>query len=239
MVEGGMKCVKYLLFLFNLMFVLAGVALIAAGAYVKVKLDQYYDFFGNDYMGPGILLIVVGVFIFFLAFFGCCGAYKENYCLTMTFAVCLGIIFILEISGGIAGFVLREDIEDEVESVLAEALKNYGKKDHEGVTSAWDKLQNEFDCCGVQNYTNWMVVLPKPPISCCKDSATDNQCAQRSYNDTSAINKDGCSETFENYLKNKVAIVGGVGIGLAFVQVVGILFACCLARAIRKEYEVV
>jgi len=36
-----------------------------------------------------------------------------------------------------------------------------------------------------------------------------------------------------------VAVIGGVGIGLAFVQVVGIMFACCLARAIKKEYEVV
>lgn len=235
-----MKCVKYLLFLFNLLFVLAGIGLISAGAYVKVKLDQYYDFFGSDYMGPGILLIVVGVFIFFLAFFGCCGAYKENYCLTMTFAVCLGIIFILEISGGIAGFVLREDIENEVEKVLKDAQANYGKADHEGVTGAWDRLQNEFDCCGVESYDDWKNSQPnKPPISCCKDSVSEQECADRSYNNTAPINTEGCSKTFEDYLKNKVAIIGGVGIGLAFVQIVGILFACCLARAIRKEYEVV
>ncbi|KAK3760314.1 hypothetical protein RRG08_063071 [Elysia crispata] len=240
MVEGGMKCVKYLLFLFNLMFVLAGVTLIAAGAYVQAQLKEYYDFFGNDYMGPGILLIIVGVLIFFLAFFGCCGAYKENYCLTMTFAVCLGIIFILEISGGIAGFVLREDIESEVEGVLTEALKNYNETTHTGVFNAWNKLQEQFDCCGVKGFKDWEQVLPnRPPDSCCKDSVSDNDCASRSYSKTSAINTEGCSQTFENYLKNKVAIIGGVGIGLAFVQVVGILFACCLARAIRKEYEVV
>lgn len=29
---------------------------------------------------------------------------------TLQFAVCLGIIFILEIAGGIAGFVLREKV---------------------------------------------------------------------------------------------------------------------------------
>ncbi|GFO05594.1 tetraspanin [Plakobranchus ocellatus] len=240
MVEGGMKCVKYLLFLFNLIFVLAGIGLVAAGAYVKIKLDQYYDFFGNDYMGPGILLIVVGVFIFILAFFGCCGAYKENYCLTMTFAVFLGIIFILEISGGIAAFVLRDDIESEIEQVLSDAQKNYNTTGHDGVTSAWDKLQEEFDCCGVQNFSDWKSVLPnKPPASCCKEDVTDDQCSGRSYTNTVPIYTEGCRASFEKYLKDKVAIIGGVGIGLAFVQVVGILFACCLARAIRKEYEVV
>lgn len=56
---------------------------------MKVKLDEYYDFFGNTYIGPGILIIIVGVVVLFLAFFGCCGAYKENYCLTMTVSILL------------------------------------------------------------------------------------------------------------------------------------------------------
>jgi len=232
MVEGQMKCVKYLLFFFNLIFVLAGIALIATGAYVKIKLDEYYDFFQDDYMGPGILLIVVGVVIFLLAFFGCCGAYKDNYCLTMTFAVMLGLIFILELAGGIAGFVLRNDIEDDVDTTLRKATLNYGKPKHDGVTKAWDKLQDEFDCCGVDNATDWKAVLPaNPPESCCADVA-----ATCTY--TNAYPK-GCKTAFEDWLKDKIAIVGGVGIGLAFIQIVGILFACCLARAIRKEYEVV
>lgn len=66
---------------------IAGIGLIAAGAYVKTKLDDYSDFFGSDYVGPGILLIIVGVIIFVLAFFGCCGAIKEIYCMTMTVSV--------------------------------------------------------------------------------------------------------------------------------------------------------
>lgn len=232
MVEGGMKCVKHLLFLFNLIFVLAGVGLIATGAYVKIKLDEYYDFFQDDYMGPGILLIVVGVIIFLLAFFGCCGAYKENYCLTMTFAVLLTLIFILELAGGIAGFVLRNDIEDDVDKALIKAEQNYGVK--KGVTSTWDKLQEEFKCCGVDNATEWKQfnsTKDDPPHSCCPTTS-----AQCTYND---VYNKGCRKAFEDWLKDKIAIVGGVGVGLAFIQIVGILFACCLARAIRKEYEVV
>lgn len=74
---------KLLLFLYFLLQI-AAIALIAVGAYVQIKLTDYYEFFGNQYTGPGILLIVVGVFIFLIAFFGCMGAIKENYCLTMT-----------------------------------------------------------------------------------------------------------------------------------------------------------
>uniref|UniRef100_A0A0B7B361 Tetraspanin n=1 Tax=Arion vulgaris TaxID=1028688 RepID=A0A0B7B361_9EUPU len=170
MVEGGMKCVKYLLFLFNLIFVIAGIGLIAAGAYVKIKLDEYYNFFGNTYMGPGILLIVVGVIIFLLAFFGCCGAVKENYCLTMTFAVTLGIIFILEIAGGIAGFVLRDKIENEIEDLLAKSMNNYNTDS--GMRESWDNLQKEFECCGAHNISDWAQHnVNKTPDSCCKEMA--------------------------------------------------------------------
>jgi len=232
MVEGGMKCVKLLLFVFNLIFVIAGIGLIATGAYVNVKMDEYYDFFGKEYFGPGILLIVVGVLIFLIAFFGCCGAYKENHCLTMTFAVCLAIIFVLEIAGGIAGFVMRDQLEDEVKTVLETAMTNYNKDGHDGVTKTWNKMQEEFSCCGVSSPNDWKNDNGSVPDSCCKDEGCDTS-------DDSQIFSDGCTTKLENWLKDKVAIIGGVGIGLAFVQVVGIMFACCLARAIKKEYEVV
>ncbi len=65
-------------------FQLAGLGLIIAGAVVQTKLSEYFDFFGGSVSAAAILLIVVGVIIFVIGFFGCCGAYKENYCMTMT-----------------------------------------------------------------------------------------------------------------------------------------------------------
>ena len=63
---------------------LAGLGLIIAGAVVQSELSTYFDFFGGSVSAAAILLIVVGVVIFVIGFFGCCGAYKENYCMTMT-----------------------------------------------------------------------------------------------------------------------------------------------------------
>jgi len=233
-----MKCVKYLLFAFNLIFVIAAIILIAVGAYVQIKLVDYYDFFGNEYTGPGILLIVVGVFIFLIAFFGCMGAWKENYCLTMSFAVLLAVIFILMIAGGIAAYVLRNEIEDEVVNILTTSEKKYDQPNEKGIRNTWDKLQREFSCCGVQNYTEWLALnlTSVYPHSCCITESANSCTGQIAAN---AINTTPCEDAFINWLKDKVAIIGGVGIGLAFVMVVGVLFACCLARAIRKEYEVV
>ncbi|CAI9546732.1 unnamed protein product [Staurois parvus] len=106
-VEGGMKCIKYLIFIFNLIFWLCGIALIGLGIYVQIYLNKTLTISNVSTSGAPIVLIVVGVVIFFISFFGCCGAVKENYCMVTTFAVLLGVIFLVEIAAAIAGYVFR------------------------------------------------------------------------------------------------------------------------------------
>jgi len=235
MVEGGMKCIKFLLFVFNFIFVLAGIGLIAAGAYVKIKLDDYFDFFGNDYTGPGILLIVVGVIIFLIAFLGCCGAIKENYCMIVTFTILLIVIFLLQLGGGIAGVVMRDNVDKEVNDILKDAMKNYNTSG--GVRKTWDKMQDEFSCCGVDSYKDWQTdaKLSTPPASCCK-VAGSQKCT---FTSTADLQTEGCTKAFEGFVKDNIIIIGGIGIGLALVQLIGIIFAICMCRAIKSNYEVV
>lgn len=218
-----MKCIKFLLFGFNLIFVLAAIGLIAVGAYVQIKLKDYFELIEGSFSSAAALCIAVGVIIFFIAVFGCCGAFKENYCCTMIFAVLLVIIFILEIAAGIAGFVLRGKVEHYVEEYMDKTLA--------GDNKVWDTVQKDFKCCGVRNYTDWNTLANKTaPASCC---------VKAGCTPPAGIYEGGCLNKFETWLKDKIYIVGAVGIALAFIQIVGILFACCLARAIKKEYEVV
>lgn len=218
-----MKCIKFLLFGFNLIFVLAAIGLIAVGAYVQIKLKDYFELIEGSFSSAAALCIAVGVIIFFIAVFGCCGAFKENYCCTMIFAVLLFIIFVLEIAAGIAGFVLRGKVEHYVEDYMDKTLANNDK--------VWDTVQKDFKCCGVRNYTDWTRANKTGiPVSCCKVAGCKPP---------DGIYKDGCLTKFTTWLEDKIYIVGAVGIALAFIQIVGILFACCLARAIKKEYEVV
>ncbi|KAJ8320964.1 hypothetical protein KUTeg_002551 [Tegillarca granosa] len=210
MVEGGMKCIKVLLFAFNFVFVLAGIGLIGVGAYVQIQLKEYFALIEGQFSSAAALLIAVGVIIFIIAAFGCCGAWKENY-------ICVMIV------------------ESKVEELMKKSLEDY----HPG--SVWDKLQQEFQCCGAKNYTEYEGKLQNNtvvPKSCCKADKTTCTGTQA---DVSAGNiyKIGCLDSFVNWVKDRIFIIGGVGIGLAFVQIVGILFACCLARALKKEYEVV
>ncbi|KAF0298603.1 CD63 antigen [Amphibalanus amphitrite] len=173
MVEGGMKCVKYLMFFFNFIFVISGIALATLGAVIKGYYNKYLDFLGGGVVGAPIQLIIVGVVIFFVAFLGCCGAIRESYCMTMTFAVLLALSFILELAAGIAAYMLRDDIRTTLNTNMPATMQNYGQDGYAGVTRTWDGVQMALDCCGIFNYTNWANTSygaygDRVPDTCCR-----------------------------------------------------------------------
>lgn len=225
-----MKCVKYLLFAFNLLFVLIAIGLIAVGAYVQIALKDYFDLIEGSFSSAAALLIAVGVIIFFIASFGCFGAHRENRVCVLIFAGLMVIIFIMEIAGGIAGFVMKGKVQDSVEKYMEKTLKEKNR--------VWDEVQKDFKCCGIHNYTDWgfkgnSTTDYDIPKYCCKD-LTD-PCLTT----TAGFYNQGCLSKFTDWLKDHIYYVGAVGIAFAVIQLIGITFACCLARAIKKEYEVV
>jgi CD63 antigen len=87
-------------------------------------------------------LIVIGSFIFIIAFFGCCGAYKENYCMVLTFSVLLGLIFVLELAAGISGYVLRNDTKQILTDSLNKTMPDYTNMTlHRDTVIMWDEIQ--------------------------------------------------------------------------------------------------
>ena len=89
---------------------LSGLFLIVTGGVVQGAYSQYLDFLGDQFFSTPVFLVIVGCVIFFVAFFGCCGAIKENHCMTFTFAILLGIIFLMEIGAGIAAYRLKHEV---------------------------------------------------------------------------------------------------------------------------------
>merc|ERR1712224_1028152 len=69
------------------------------------------------------------------------------------------------------------------------------------------------------------------PDSCCVDEYTGCGDAMA----LSMFNKEGCSGKFIQMVEDEIWIVGGVGLGLAAIQIFGILLSFCLARNIKKD----
>ncbi|KAM3618694.1 uncharacterized protein V6R79_023763 [Siganus canaliculatus] len=236
-VEGGMKCVKFLLFFFNFIFWLCGLALIVVGILVQVALHNTLKISDAAASGAPIVLIAVGVLVFFIAFFGCCGAWKENYCMVTTFAVFLVLIVIVEIGAAIAGYFFRQNISTVVQDSLTDMIKNYNNSTGE-FKDAMDKMQQNLKCCGVNSSSDWRSFKPdgnSVPDSCCKNETTN--CGLGAMTSSNVYQK-GCQEAVEALLKKNIQWVIVAALVIAFLQIMGIVFACLLMRGIRSGYEV-
>jgi len=242
MVVGGMKCVKYLLFAFNLIFAISGIALLSIGIVVRTAYSHYLSFVGDAVLSAPILLIVIGAVIFVVAFSGCCGAVKENRCLLLTFSILLAIIFILEIAAGITAYVLKDKLNEQIPIQMKKTIANFNQTDYQGVTDTWKLVQHEMHCCGIDGPDDWDMVVPayngtqNVPDSCCVEETDGCGLGTR---DSDAVYKTGCVDSFKAFVAKQVEYVGGVGIGIAFIQLLGIVFSCLLAHSIKKEYETV
>ncbi|XP_045474137.1 CD63 antigen-like [Harmonia axyridis] len=227
MVSAGMMCVKYLLFCFNLLFTIAGIGILTIGVIFHLVYSNYSNFVYPSFQIAPLVLIAVGVIIFIVAFLGCCGAAKESQCMISTFAILLIVIFVLEIAAGIIGYIHRNEVEVMLEDKLNSTISDYYI--NEDIKRTWDVAQHEGECCGINGPTDWQSVTKNDslPHTCCPNTADDGSCTMK----TEHYNASCFDKLKELFLKN-ATIIESVGLGISLLQVFGIVFACCLRRAI-------
>lgn len=235
LLTGSANCIKYTLFGFNLVFVITGIILIAVGIGVSAVYSDYEIFLVNNFFSIPTFLIVIGVLIFIISFVGCWGALKENYCFILIFSVLLGIIFILEISAGISGYVLKGDAQDLIDKKLQETIMNYNKDGYDGTTYLWDTIQKQYTCCGVDGYKDWQKVNNESlPLTCCKipDGTVGPFTCSYNIEDKNRW-LDGCLTGFTNFVKGHAVSLGAAGVIIGVIQFFGVLFACYIAREVK------
>ncbi|KAM7350928.1 tetraspanin 29Fa [Cochliomyia hominivorax] len=235
LLTGSANCIKYVLFAFNLVFMLTGIILIAVGVGVAAVFTEYEVFLVSKFFSIPTFLIVIGSFIIVFSFFGCWGALKENYCLILSFSVLLGLIFILELAAGISGYVLRSDAEALIKGTLSDSMASYNTTKTNDVTVMWDYVQRTFTCCGVESFKDWSKYFEKElPLSCCSlPNGVVGNFSCTTYNDDTNRYSLGCLTEFSNFIAAHAVSLGAAGIVIAIIQFFGVLFACYIAREIK------
>lgn len=228
------SCIKYTLFIFNFFFVITGIIILSIGLTVQGIYHGYSEFLSSQFLSLPVFLIVIGSIIFLVAFFGCYGAWKSNYCMILTFCGLLTIIFILELAAGITGYILKNSTNSLITDTLQPTMKDYINKEKPHIAVAWDDVQSRFSCCGLQNYEDWVHAVNGIPLSCCEiprgvlDSFT---CG----NGTDTLHEIGCVASFGDFIQEHARSLALAGIILAIVQLFGLLFACIIARRIKEH----
>lgn len=94
----GLSTIKYVLFVFNLLCSLCGIALVVIGGVSLSKIADLQNISDeHSIVAPSILFIILGSVVFVIAFFGCCGAIRESYCMTSTYGFFLMVLIIAQI----------------------------------------------------------------------------------------------------------------------------------------------
>lgn len=242
--EGGNTVIKYLVFIFNFLFFLVGCGLLGVGIYSKVGENKYIDVAEDlssisEYVTLGNIMIAVGVIILIVAFFGCCGAIMENPTMLTIFFSLLLLIFILELAGGIYGFINRDEIEEQLEKDFKSAIQTkYNDTSNDSVIkNTIDKFQKEFECCGFNSWKDWensdyFKYHNTIPASCCKDTKNNPQCPTVANPDY--FNKKGCFKEVMDWFKDNAYAAAACGIAFAVLQVLGLIFAMCLICALKR-----
>lgn len=218
--SGSMRCVKYLLLTFNLIFLLAGSAIIGVGLWlilggnIKELSDGDEEVYAFFFIGLYVL-IGAGALMMLIGFFGCCGAARESQCLLGAFFVCLLVIFAAEVTAGVIAFLGKQEAVKEAKKIYKEAYDNFPNNNKDNTTLI--DFHTIAKCCGIED--------PKSAEqlkSLCLEEYKEH--------------KD-CLQEIEKVLHHHFQIVGILAVATAGITIFGMIFSMVLCCAIRNSRD--
>lgn len=221
--DCGGVFVKYVLFIFNMLFVTCGILLIVFGSIMVSKMHGFTNFdeaFTAN--SVAITILVLGCFIFLVAFMGCCGAIREDTCCMTTYSIIMLGLFLGQIALIVFVWIKRPDILNYINQV---ELKIW--QQHTTDQTVMDVLQKSFTCCGYNSSSDYPITAI--PASCC-DAPSNGFCDA-----AQAKNREGCKGKFANFWSININIIKYAGLGVAAVELVAFIFSCCLANQVRNS----
>ncbi|KAF6122371.1 tetraspanin 9 [Phyllostomus discolor] len=213
MARGCLCCLKYMMFLFNLIFWLCGCGLLGVGIWLSVSQGNFATFSPSfPSLSAANLVIAIGTIVMVTGFLGCLGAIKENKCLLLS-------------------------VNENAKRDLKEGLLLYNTENNVGLKNAWNIIQAEMHCCGVSDYTDWYPVLGENtvPDRCCMENSQG--CGR---NSTTPVWRTGCYEKVKMWFDDNKHVLGTVGMCILIMQILGMAFSMTLFQHIHrtgKKYD--
>jgi len=262
--------VKYTLFGTNLLIFLLGVAVLGCSIWVLVDspsffdiLDQAQDVCGQNcdgmdstislYASAAYILIVISALVLIIAFFGCCGAMKENKCMLGTYFTIILALFIVMVVGAVLGY--SGNLETAIKDPMENALKKYRDNPvdnpaEDAYKSIWNKVQEELKCCGVNNVYDWRQNGTDfgfrngatKPLGCCMigrntefNSAQQTDCRvnREEGPDSTTYYFEGCYTAMKKQVEENQNVLVGVAIGVVVVMFLNMLFSFALCTMVK------
>jgi len=220
---------------------LCGLCMFIAGSVVVAEYNVYLDFVTGSHIGSAVCIIVIGLITITVSIIGFYASLKCHYCLMVTFLTLMSTILFIEVIASVSTFSLNADASRDasMKTSLQQSLALYGDPGSHA-TKAWDLLQTELHCCGlnaVDDYKDHAYFrnssrLGSLPASCCQGLQVDDmgKVKERCRKSSALRHRPGCASAFRSTLRNNLSVVAAVGMLVALVQLVLIIAAGFLVK---------
>ncbi|XP_053850710.1 tetraspanin-10 [Vidua macroura] len=240
------RCVRYLAFLWNLLFLLLGLLTLAVGVWgllTKSPLPggERGVSLGSD---PMLLFVLAGLGASTVSLAGCLGALRASPCLLRFFLGAVLAFGGLELLGGLLLLLLRRRLRDALRDLLLLCLLRY--LEDPDLQFLVDEVQQGLQCCGLESYRDWesnpYFNCSAPgaracgvPASCCREplqngSVPNGQCgfgalALGPAAAGALLHAGGCGAALAAWLRGQAGAIAAGAAALVLLEAVGALMA--------------
>ncbi|VDN06993.1 unnamed protein product [Thelazia callipaeda] len=221
------------------------------GCWLVRSRSQYAELLHPSlYVDVARIMIVTSIFAFINATISIYAIMKEMRCFVYSYATASIVIFVMMFMGGVMGFVFRYQLQHKIPlhlKMLTSLRELYGLPEMEKVTFAWDELQSNFNCCGVNGTADlkiwktskWFMrqkeTKQKLPLSCCANGLIEECLETDLYHpNETVVHTKTCYMLLRSDLLHVMHLAAWLLVIASTVMIVPAVFAGIYACLIKK-----
>uniref|UniRef100_A0A2S2QQ20 Tetraspanin n=1 Tax=Sipha flava TaxID=143950 RepID=A0A2S2QQ20_9HEMI len=227
--------VKYMLYVFNVIFGITGVALIIIGTIVIVDLGRFSNYLSVSITAPPILFIVLGIFIIATSIFGFYCIDKENVNYLIVFTILLLSVLLMEVFLAIMSSISKDNFNNNLRFSLKTSMGKYSFEEND--RQSWAVVQRKLECCGVDTPRDWSIIFPENlvPVTCCQNLPIEVGALCRNLFDDRIIYQKGCYNILNSRVRNRLTIVMYIALAFALLQFIGVVLSCSYTYLLKNS----
>jgi len=156
--DCGTSCVKFLVVIGNVLFLLLGIALVSLGIYTKMDIEKNHLPSGRLDVVP-LAIIAVGCAITVIGCVGLCAAHRESRFLLGLYLFILLLLLVGQLGSVIFGFVEKGNLPTILEKLWY----------NETSPEIRQKIEARFNCCGFTSPICANDTIPSNSTRTCKE----------------------------------------------------------------------
>ncbi|XP_016354470.1 CD9 antigen-like [Sinocyclocheilus anshuiensis] len=221
--DGCAQMCKCFLILFNILFALVGLGLVALGMWLRFGAETrgFFDIdLSTTQFNIGVMVLVVtGVLMLLVAIIGDCGACNNSKSALGVFSGLLTVLIIIEIAAGVMAFMWSDRVSGELVNFYATIYAQYLKTRSPAQAVTLELFNNAFDCCGVGGPIEMFV----------RDTCPKGSFLQQ-------LSYSSCPSMIKDVFNSNAQLVLGGFLGTAGIMTLALVCSCVLRRHVSVSH---